>query len=161
MMTTRWLTLALLLVAAPALQAQQEGARAGQLRREIEERFTQRVQEDLALTDRQTDRLREVARRYFDRRRDMEVEERRLRQSLASELRPGVAANNDRVQQLTDQIMENKVRYVESYREELKELRTFLSPVQCAQFIALRERLLDRVREAQENPPRRRPLRNN
>lgn len=158
-MRTPWLILGALLVAAPLTLEAQEAARAGQLRQQIEERFTARVQEDLGLTDKQTDRLREVVRRYFDQRREMETEERRLRQALAAELRPGVAANNGRVEQLTDQILRNKVRYVRSYQDEMKELRTFLSPVQCAQFLALRERLLDRVREVQENGPRRRVLR--
>lgn len=159
-MRTTWLVLGALLFAVPVVaQAQEDGARAGELRRQIEERFTERVQQELGLNDKQTDRLREVARRYFAKRRDMEAEERRLRQSLAGELRPGVAANNERVAQLTDQILENKVRYVESYQEEMKELRTFLNPVQCAQFLALRERLLDRVKEVQENAPRRRMLR--
>ena len=159
-MRTSWLVLGVLLVATPpAVEAQQEGQRAGQLRQQIEERFTARVQQDLGLTDKQTDRLREVARRYFEQRREMEAEERRLRQTLAGELRPGVAANNSRVEQLTDQILANKVRYVESYQDEMKELRAFLTPVQCAQYLALRERLLDRVREVQENAPRRRLLR--
>lgn len=160
-MRAPWWMLALLVTATPvAVQAQDEGPRAGQLRQQIEERFAARVQQDLGLSDKQTERLRGVARRYFDQRRDMEGEERRLRQALASELRPGVAANNSRVDQLTDQVLENKVRYVQSYQEEMKELRAFLTPVQCAQFLALRERLLDRVREVQEQAPRRRQLRN-
>lgn len=156
-MRTTWLVFGALLLALPATGlAQAEGPRSGELRRQIEERFTERVQEELGLTDKQSDRLRDVARRYFAKRRDMEAEERRLRQALAAELRPGVAANNDRVSQLTDQILENKVGYVESYQEEMKELRAFLTPVQCAQFLALRERLLDRVKEVQQSAPRRR-----
>ena len=159
-MRATWLVLGALLFAAPTtVQAQDEGARAGKLRQQIEERFTARVQQELGLNDKQTDRLRDVSRRYFSERRDMEAEERRLRQALANELRPGVAANNSRVEQLTDQVLANKVRYVESYQAEMKELRTFLTPVQCAQFLAMRERLLDRVREAQESAPRRRLLR--
>jgi hypothetical protein len=92
----------------------------------------------------------------------MEAEERKLRQALAAELRPGVAANKDNVARLTDQLLDNKVRYVESYRAEVRELSTFLDPVQRAQFLILRERLLDRVRDAQaarEDRPLRRRLR--
>ncbi len=162
-MRRTWLLLGGLLLTSGTLAAQgtdDDGARAGLLRQQIEERFTARVQEDLGLNDKQTARLRSVARDYFGKRRDFEAEERRLRQALAGELRPGVAANNDRVAQLTDQILANKVRYVQSYQDEMKELRTFLTPVQCAQFLALRERLLDRVKEVQENAPRRRLLRN-
>jgi hypothetical protein len=50
------------------------------------------------------------------------------------------------------------VRYVETYRAEVRDLSSFLDPVQRAQFLILRERLLDRVREAQENGPGRRRL---
>ena len=60
----------------------------------------------------------------------MEAEERRLRQALAGELRPGVAANKDNVARLTDQLLDLKVRYVASYRDEVKDLAGFLDPVQ-------------------------------
>ena len=158
-MRSPWLVLGMLMAVMPvAALAQDPGPRAGQLRQQIEERFAARVQQDLALNDQQTERLRGITRRHFNQRRAMEAEERRLREALASELRPGVAANDARVEQLTDQILDNKVRYVQSYQAEMKELRAFLTPVQCAQFLALRERLLDRVREVQEASPRRRPL---
>jgi len=149
------------LVGAPALRAQDsddDTARTGQLRRQIEERFTARVQEELGLTDQQALKLRETVGVYFVKRRTLEAEERRLRQGLASELRPGVAANKDNVARLTDQLLDNKVRYVETYRAEVRDLSGFLDPVQRAQFLILRERLLDRIREAQDNGPGRRRL---
>jgi Spy/CpxP family protein refolding chaperone len=148
-----WLVLGCCLVGVAPLAAQDPGndsGRAGTLRREIEDRFAARVQEELGLTDQQALKLREVVGSYFVKRRALEAEERRLKQSLAGELRPGVAANKDNVARLTDQLLDNKVRYVETYRSEVKELSTFLDPVQRAQFLILRERLLDRVRQAQE-----------
>ncbi len=158
-----WLALGLCLVGTVPLSAQDEGedpGRAGALRRAIEDRFTARVQEELGLTDQQSLKLRETVGTYFVKRRALEAEERRLRQALAGELRPGVAANKETVARLTDQLLDNKVRYVETYRSEVKDLSTFLDPVQRAQFLILRERLLDRVREAQENRAQRRGLRN-
>lgn len=147
-------------LSGPVTLAAQDSAddpgRAGMLRRQIEERFAARVQEELGLTDQQALKLRETVGVYFVKRRTLEAEERRLRQSLAGELRPGVAANKDNVARLTDQLLDNKVRYVETYRSEVKELSGFLDPVQRAQFLILRERLLDRVREAQDAAPRRR-----
>jgi Spy/CpxP family protein refolding chaperone len=127
------------------------GERAVELRRLIEDRFAARVQEELGLTDQQASRMRDVVGGYFVKRRGMEGEERRLRQAMGSELRPGVAANKGRVAQLTDQLLELKVRYAQSYRDEVKDLSGFLDPVQVAQFLILRERLFDRIREAQEN----------
>jgi len=149
-----------LTLGGPASLAAQDSTddvgRAGQLRRQIEERFTARVQEELGLTDQQALKLRETVGIYFLKRRTLEAEERRLRQALAAELRPGVAANKEDVARFTDQLLDNKVRYVETYRAEVKDLAGFLDPVQRAQFLILRERLLDRVRDAQESGQRRR-----
>ncbi len=170
MRTTAWLILLATLMAGP-LSAQDPAAgqpgRAGELRRLIEERFTARVQEELGLTDQQSARLREVVWQYFAKRRAMEAEERQLRQGLAAELRPGVAANSDNVARLTDQLLDVKLRYVQSYKDELRDQASFLNPVQRAQYLILRERLLDRIKEAQEQraadttatPLRRRRLR--
>ncbi|HXI20645.1 MAG TPA: hypothetical protein VNH46_06150 [Gemmatimonadales bacterium] len=149
-------------------QENPDGARAIRLRRQIEDRFAARVQEALGLDDHQALQLREVVGTYFVKRRTLEAEERKIRQGLAGELRPGVAANKDHVAQLTDQLLDNKVRYVQTYQDEVKELGTFLDPVQRAQFLIMRERLLDQIRRAQERaqdssdvaaPPRRRLLR--
>jgi len=159
MRKTTLLLLGLSLTGAGSLAAQDPGddtGRAGELRRQIEDRFTARVQEELGLNDQQALKLRETVGVYFVKRRTLEAEERRLRQGLAAELRPGVAANKDNVARLTDQLLDNKVRYVETYRAEVKDLGAFLDPVQRAQFLIMRERLLDRVKEAQENAPRRR-----
>lgn len=148
-------TLAFVLVGILPLGAQETGPepgdRAVELRRQIEDRFAARVQEELGLTDQQASRMREVVGGYFVKRRGMEAEERRLRQSMAGELRPGVAANKDRVARLTDQLLDLKVRFAQSYRDEVKDLSGFLDPVQVAQFLIMRERLFDRIREAQED----------
>ncbi|HWA55657.1 MAG TPA: hypothetical protein VG692_00270 [Gemmatimonadales bacterium] len=162
MRATTLLLLGLCLGAGAPLAAQDDDSgRAGRLRQLIEDRFTARVQEELGLTEQQSLKLRETVGTYFVKRRTLEAEERRLRQALAAELRPGIAANKDNVARLTDQLLDNKVRYVETYRAEIRDLSTFLDPVQRAQFLILRERLLDRVREAQEGAPRlRRGLRN-
>jgi hypothetical protein len=162
MRTVTLLLLGLSLAGAGPLVAQDPGddsGRAGELRRQIEDRFAARVQEELGLSDQQALKLRETVGIYFVKRRTLEAEERRLRQGLAAELRPGVAANKDNVARLTDQLLDNKVRYVETYRSQVRDLAAFLDPVQRAQFLILQDRLLKRVEEAQDNAPRRRLLR--
>ena len=147
------LTLVATVVLAGPVRAQDSIAdppRVERLRRLIQERFAARVQEELALSDQQADRMREVDGNYFFKRRNFDIDERRLRQALAGELRPGVAANKDNVARYTDQLLDLKVRYAQSYKDEVRDLSAFLDPVQRAQFLLLRERLLDRVREAQE-----------
>lgn len=160
------IVLSICLVGALPLQAQDVDpdatGRAGQLRQQIEDRFAARVQEELGLTDQQASRMREVVGGYFVKRRRLEAEERRLRQVLAGELRPGVAANKDNVARTTGQLLDLKVRFAQTYKEEVTDLSGFLDPVQVAQFLILRERLLDRIREAMDArdqsgaPPRRR-----
>ena len=140
---------ALLVVAPVAVEAQeQDTATATSTRQQVEERFAQRVREELGLTDDETQKLRTVARGWFDKRRALEAEERALRQALAGQLRPGIAANSDSVTKLTQRLLDLKVTYAETYRQENRELG-FLTPVQRAQYYSLRERLLQIVRESQ------------
>lgn len=149
-MRRTWMA-ALLLAATPTLLAGQGGGddldRAGALRRRIEERFTARVKEELGLNDAQAARLRETVGQYFLQRRGLEQDERRLRLALSGQLRPGVAADKDSVAKLTNGLVDLKIRYAQTYRDEMHDLSAFLDPVQRAQFFILRERLLERVRE--------------
>ena len=154
MSRSRLSLLALLMLAgsaAPVLA--QDSAQAtprmgsAEMRQRIEERFTERVKTDLGLTDEQTAKLKEVAGGWFDKRRAMDAEERDLRQALQGQLRPGVAANSDSVTRIVNQLLDLKVKYAESYREENKQLG-FLTPVQRAQYYSLRERLLDALKQA-------------
>jgi hypothetical protein len=54
------------------------------------------------------------------------------------------------VAKLTDAMLDLKVRYAQSFKDEIKEMSAYLDPVQRAQFMVLRERLLERVREVRE-----------
>jgi hypothetical protein len=149
-------TLGLIAVAlawTTSLAAQNPGddlSRAGALRQRIEERFTARVQEELGLSDQQAGKMRATASSWFDRRRGLEAEDQRIRQALAGQLRPGVAANKDSVSRLTDQLMDLKIRYAQTFRDEMKEMAGYLDPVQRAQYVVLRERLFDQIRRSRD-----------
>ena len=144
------LVLAALLCSAGPLVGQEDAGDPGALRQRIADRFAAKVQEDLGLSDQQASRMRDVVGGYFVKRRNMEAEEGRVRQALAGELRPGVAANKTNVARLTEQLLDGKIRYTQSFKDEVRDLSAFLDPVQVAQFLILRERLLDRIRAAQE-----------
>jgi len=90
-----------------------------------------------------------VARGWAVKRRGYEADGRALKRALADQMRPGVAANSDSVNRLTQRLLDLRVTYAESYRNEYRELG-FLTPVQRAQFVALRERVLDSVRRMRE-----------
>ncbi len=150
---------AALLVALPRPSlAQQPAGRADSLRQLIQERFARTVQEQLGLSDEQGRRLRETAFTWFARRRNLGLEEHDLKQALAGQLRPGVAADQDSVSQLLSRLLDLKVRQVETYRDEMKDL-SFLTPVQRAQFFAMRERLMERVQDVQGRMQQRQELR--
>jgi Spy/CpxP family protein refolding chaperone len=139
--------------AAAPLRAQEAGVpdrRAEAIRQQIEDRLAGRVQEELGLTDAQIAKLRATSADWAGQRRGLEARERLLRSSLARQLRPGVAGDQDSVARLTDDLLNLKVKYAQTFRDEMKDLSHFLNPVQRAQFFVIRERLLQRVQEIRE-----------
>jgi Spy/CpxP family protein refolding chaperone len=148
----RNLALGVLLLAAAAgpLAAQQERdtvPRSKELRGRIERRFAERVREELALTDEQTVRLKTIATEYGGRRRELRHRERDLRSALDAQIREGAASDQDSVARLTRNLLDLRVEYAESWREEMGKLSPFLTPVQRARLLVMRERLIQRVHE--------------
>jgi LTXXQ motif family protein len=148
------LSLVLLLIPLSPALAQRadsmEPRRADSLRQRIEERFASRVQEQLGLTNEQTTKLRATSQTYGARRRDMRDREQKLRQALADQLRPGVAANQDSVSKLTDAMIELRLASAQTARDEMKDMSKYLNPVQRARLYVMRERFSHRVKEAHE-----------
>jgi hypothetical protein len=161
MMRSLAITALLLLGSAPLLRAQDtmpvDPIRAERLRLQIEQRFGQRLKEELGLTDEQTAKLRVSLAAIAARRRGMEQDERRLRQALAFQLRPGVAADADSVAKLVESLTNHRVAYAQTFKDEMRELSAILNPVQRGQYLMLRDRLMQRAQELQQgralNPP--------
>jgi hypothetical protein len=126
------------------------GPRAPALRRLIEERFAARIKEQLGLSNEQMNRLRATTVKFGGRRRELEGRQLAIRRALALQLRPGTAADQDSVAKLTDDLLSGRVAYAQTFREELAELKDYLNPVQRAQLMALRERLLLRAQQFRE-----------
>ena len=124
-----------------------EPPRIEQLRRMIEERFADRLEADLGLTGEQATRVRTILSTWAAKRRVLEREERRLRQDLMGQLRPGVAADEALVSRTVDAMLDGRMAYVQSFKDELKDLTTVLNPIQRAQYLLLRDRLNQRVEE--------------
>jgi hypothetical protein len=157
----------LALSAVPALAQQPTGpeSRREELRRRLEERFALRVQEELNLTTDQMSRLRATSREFAGRRREMEARQRDLRRALADQMRPGVAADKDSVAKLTDGLIDLRVDYARTLKDEMTQLGKFLDPVQRAKLLVVRQRLIERVQTLRERREggggfrgRRRPL---
>ncbi|MGN6392156.1 MAG: hypothetical protein ACTHM9_07920 [Gemmatimonadales bacterium] len=134
----------------PAARAQQPTpAPSGvdELRQRVRARLGERIREELKLSPDQMGRLRTTVGEYAGRRREMQTRQRELRQALADQLRPGVAAIPDSVGRLTDQLMTLRVNYAESFRAEQREMSKYLDPVQRAKLMLLRDRLQNRAQE--------------
>lgn len=131
-------------------QDRQPPPRADQLRRQLEERFLERIRTDLQLTPDQDTKVRGILQAYGGRRRALEGEERRLRTGLGRELRPGVAAQPDSVSAIVDGITANRVAYAQLIQAEMRELGGVLSPVQRGQLFLLREQLFLRAQELRD-----------
>lgn len=135
------------------LQAQDtaiRGPAAEGLRQQIEGRFGQRLSQELGLSDEQSVKVRGILASWAVRRRNLEREERQQRAQLAAAMRPGVAANDQVVTRLVDAVLATRAAMVQTHRDEMTELATVLSPVQRAQYLLLRDRLIQRVQEIRE-----------
>lgn len=166
MTTRRTIQLFVLLFLAAALplmaQGRQNPPRGGggrdlpriaALHRQIEETFMRRATQELGLTDDEAAKMSRIVLAAGERRRGLEEEQQRFRKALDGQLRPGVAADADSVGRTIDRLTQNRVIYAESFRDELKELKPILSPVQRGQYLILRDRLLQRIRELQDQRP--------
>jgi hypothetical protein len=136
------------------------GQRTQQLRMQIEQRFGQRVQMELGLTDQQMDRLRAAERNTRDRHQALADREQDLRRAVGQQLKPGVAANADSLNRLLDAIAQNHVSRAQEEQQEMRDLAQFLTPVQRARLLMMRQQFMQRVqaiREGRWNPPAGRP----
>lgn len=142
-----------LLTRTPALAAQDtlnDPLRTERLRQMIEERFGQRLKEELGLTPDQEGRLKAALAGFASRRRGMEQDERTMRQALAGQLRPGIAANTDSVARLVDALTNHRVEYAQTFKDEMRDLSAILNPVQRGQYLLLRDRLMLRAAQVQQ-----------
>ncbi len=145
--------MAALLVAGASLNAQgngDESPQAARMRQQIEQRFAQQIQANLGLTDEQAVKLRATFNTYAPKRRAMEQELRTIKRGLQGQLRPGIAANADSVSTLVDRLLATKVTYAQSFVDENRDMAKYLTPVQRAQFQVMRERLMARIEEIQQ-----------
>jgi hypothetical protein len=150
-----FMVVAALLVAGSGAQAQAQrqgqprdtvaAQRRAQLERQVRQRIATVVKERLDLTDAQAQQLQEADGRSELRRRDLMQREMRLRRDLRQQLSPGVAADQQRVASLLDQIMAVHRERVAITEQEQRDLARFLTPVQRAKYLGLQGELRSRI----------------
>ncbi len=129
---------------------------------QLENRFIERVSEALDLDEEQASQLRQT----LSASREERVDVLRRRAALRRELDRSIAqANPDqaRIQQLLDQRLALERRQAQIGQDEEARLGEFMTPVQKARFMYLRQRmaqaLRDRARQANQQRPQQRPRR--
>jgi Spy/CpxP family protein refolding chaperone len=151
----KYILLGLAVLLAPSLAAQQrdtaraqgDTAEAGRLRREIEQRFSNRVQQQLNLTPDQTTKLRATQERFGTRRRSLMQQQMERRHAIEGQMQPGVPANSDSLRKLMDGVQTGRAEMVKVDQEENREMAGYLTPVQQARFQQMREQFIRRVGE--------------
>ena len=126
------------------------GPRAQQLRAMIEERFAQRVQTQLGLTDQQMVRLRTAWRADRDRRLHLNDREMDLRRAINDQMQPGVAANQDSLSRLQDALVQNHLARAQLEQQQERDLAQFLTPVPRARLLQMRQNLMQRIQTIRE-----------
>lgn len=151
-----WLAVTLAVTVAPGLAAQQpppppaDTGEAGRLRREIEDRFAQRVQADLRLTPDQATKLRATQERFGERRRTLMRQQFERRRAMDEQMQPGIAANPDSVKKLMDGLQAGRMDMVRLEQDEDRDMAGYLTPVQRARYQQMREHLMQRLNEMRQ-----------
>jgi hypothetical protein len=150
-MNRLWI-LGLAVVFAPAVAAQEpsDTGEAGRLRTQIEQRFSERVQQELKLTPDQTTKLRASQERFGTRRRALMQQQMARRRALDDQMQPGVAANSDSVRKLMDGLRAGRAEMLKIEQDADQEMSGYLNPVQRARYLHMRERFMQRVGEMRQ-----------
>jgi hypothetical protein len=138
--------------ARAAAKADANGERRQALAGQVRQRFAQVVKQRLNLNDDQAKRLREVDERYEQQRSDAAREEREARQAIRAALAaPEGSRDQAKVDESMARVMKAQRRRSEILEAEQKELGGFLTPVQRAQYFALRDNLARRIQQMRQN----------
>jgi hypothetical protein len=131
----------------PVTPAQRDTAQAERLRAQIEQRFSQRVQEELRLTPDQAAKLRASQEKFGGQRRTLVRQQMERRMALEDQMQPGVGANADSVKRLMDGNQTSRAQMLKLEQDEDREMSGYLTPVQRARYQQMREQFTRRVAE--------------
>ncbi|MFQ6046756.1 MAG: hypothetical protein ACE5PT_10445 [Gemmatimonadales bacterium] len=148
----------LAVIVCSPLWGQEPIERRRQLQQQVMQRFAENVRNQARLSDEHFERLRQVMRRSFEARNELQEREMQVWTALEGQMRPGVAADEDSLSVLLDALVEVQAARVEQARREQAAYAEFLTPVQRAQVTLSWRRLQMQIeRLGRMGPMRRRP----
>ena len=120
------------------------------LERRVQQRLAQVAQQRLGLTDAQMSKLQETNRRFGEKRGILADQERDVRMSLRDEMARPDSARQGQVSGLLDRMTKVQQQRSELLAQEQKELGTFMTPLQRANYLALEENIRLRMQQLQQ-----------
>ena len=125
------------------------------MERQVRQAIARAVRKQLSLNDEQMGKLQRANGKFEQQQRQLLREEGETRRNLRAAMEDTTAReqNQPKIGQYLDQLVQIQHRRADLVDAEQKELAGFLTPMQRAQFLALRERITRRLQEAQGAPP--------
>jgi len=118
----------------------------------VRQRMDQIIRRRLGLTDNQARRLAATTRRFEARRLALFGQEREARAALREHLESGDTTRGPQVAALLDRLLQVQRGRLDLLDQEQKELATFLTPIQRAQFLGLEEQMRSRMEAVRGRP---------
>jgi periplasmic protein CpxP/Spy len=135
-------------------QQQAPGARpidARPMERRVQQAIAQTVRRQLSLDDDKMRQLQRTTAKFENERRLLLRDEREARQTLRLAIEDSTATDQSRIEQAMGRMIQIQRKRVDILEAEQKDLATFLTPKQRAQYFALRERITRRLMELEQN----------
>jgi len=126
------------------------------LEQEFQQRLAEVVRRRLNLNDSQMQQLKAVNQRYERERMQLLRDERKARQALRTEVLAGEGANQTRVAQLLDELLRIQRQRLDITEREQRDLATFMTPTQRAQYFGIQDQLRRRLEELRDQRQQRR-----
>lgn len=143
------------------LQRQPPGGpgQQGALELQFRQRLAEVVRRRLNLNDGQMRQLGQTNDKFERQRMQLLREERRARQALRAEVLAGDAADQTKVAGLIDQTFRIQRQRLDLTESEQRELATFMTPMQRAQYFGIQDQLRRRMEELRDQRQQRQQLR--
>lgn len=131
---------------------QQPGApgQQGALELQFRQRLAEVVRRRLSLNDGQMRQLGQTNDKFERQRMQLLREERRARQALRAEVLAGDSADQTKVAGLIDQTLRIQRQRLDLTENEQRELATFMTPIQRAQYFGIQDQLRRRMEELRD-----------
>jgi len=99
----------------------------------------------LNLDDQKMQQLQQTDSKYDRQRRQLNMEERQARLALKASMEDSVGRDQNKISQNLDQLLQAQRRRADLLEAEQKELSSFLTPMQRAQYLSLKEQMMRRM----------------